>query len=128
MSLVGGSVELGLANNRPAHVVLVDSAGLPIFGSPGGGSLGAVATITTFGAAAVSTLLLASAAGRKAARVFNTSNRALLLAYASTATLALYTVAIPQGGSFKIDDYTGDVSGIWETGSLTGGCKVTQVI
>lgn len=126
MSLVGGSV-VQLTNSRPAHVVLVDANGDPLFGSTTSSTLGSTATISSQPASSSSVVLKAANPNRKSLRIQNESQKSLRVAYSATATSAVFTTLIPAGGSQFFADYTGIVSGIWDN-NPNGAAVITEVV
>ena len=84
------------------------------------------ATLTNVSSSATSVSLLAANVNRKMAAFFNDSTANLFLAFAATATTSAFTVKIPAAGYFEMfSDYTGAVSGIWD--SANGAVRITEV-
>ena len=88
---------------------------------------------TPVNTSANSVTLLAANANRKALRVVNASNRDMYINFGATATLASYLAKLPKmptsgiPSAYEDDNYTGVVSGIWEsTGS--GSAQVIEVL
>lgn len=70
--------------------------------------------ITAIASAASSTLLLEYNPVRKGLIVTNTdANRLYVLLDSGTASATNYSFYLDTGGVFGVEDYTGDVKGIW---------------
>ena len=113
-----------LTNARPFDVAMVDGNGDQLTGfdpsRPSGSAITAVPLSIT------SVVLAAADATRRKLKIFNDSNRTLLIAEAATASAAAFTVRVPGFGFYESekDDYTGVVSGIW-TQAGSGNAMVT---
>ena len=131
MSLLTASVR-ELTNARALDVALVDANGdqLTTFdvnvvnATP---APPATAALTSVASSIVSVLLLASNANRKKFVIFNDSIRTLRVAFAATASATAFSVLLASGGSYvsAVNDYTGDVAGIWNIAN--GFARVTEI-
>lgn len=124
MSLLGASLRF-LTNARPWDVAIVDAAGDHVTGFDS--TRPASAALTSVAASAVSVTILASNAARRQAIVVNDGNKTLRLAFAATASLTAYTVALSSGNTYEtpLNGYTGEITGIWD--SANGSARVTEI-
>lgn len=124
MSLLGASLR-SLTNARAWDVAIVDGSGDHVTGFDS--SRPATATLTSVASSAVSVTILAANAARRHAYIVNDGNKTLFLAFAATASLTAYTVAVSSRGTFELpkDGYTGIITGIWD--SANGSARVTEV-
>lgn len=127
MSLITGSVrEVGDA--RPMDVVLLNSAGQPVFGFDPSRPSTATQTQLTFTAAAQA--IAAANAARRQLIVVNNTNKTLFLSFAGAATLSNYAIPVASGATYigDLNGYTGDVSGILASApSSSNKVNVTEV-
>jgi hypothetical protein len=87
------------------------------------------AALTSITASASTGVLLSANANRKGVQIVNEQTSGagpnLYIAYAATASLTAYTVALPPGGQWEMPDlYLGVLSGIWV--SATGFARITE--
>jgi hypothetical protein len=102
---------------------------LPVYGFNPTRPGTAVITAITF--AAVTLVLSAANPNRRKLIIYNATSKTLFVAFAPTATLALFTVAVPVNTSLDLDlnGYTGDVSGILAGApSASNKVNVTEVV
>jgi len=88
---------------------------------------GSTSALTSVAMTTASASLTALDTARRRAVLFNDAASAsmVLVAFAATASAAAYTVALPVGSSYVVEDYTGAVSGICAAGTAT--IKVTVI-
>ena len=124
MSLFPGSVR-SVVDALPIDTVLLGADGLPLFGFDPSRPDDAI--LTNVASAAVTTLLLAANPDRRRMIIYNDSSKNLRVAFAPTAGATAFTLLIPSKGLYEsgLNDYTGDVSGIWE--AANGFARVTEV-
>lgn len=86
------------------------------------------AAVTSVADTASSTTLLAAAAGRLGATVFNDSTEPLFVKFGTTASATSFTVKILAGGYFEFPQpvYTGRVDGIWNA-DAAGSARITEL-
>ncbi len=87
----------------------------------------ATSACTNVSAAASTTSILASTAGRRAAFFYNDSTSDLFLKLGATASTTSFTVKMPAYSYYEIPQpvYTGAVDGIWTT--ATGSVRITEM-
>lgn len=89
----------------------------------------ATSTLSNVASSATTVSLLASAATRKGAMVFNDSTQVLYLKFGTTASATSYTVQIPPGAYYEFPAfpalYTGAVDGIWTLAN--GNARITEL-
>lgn len=109
-----------------AAVAVVDTTGTQLSGFDP--SRPTTATITSVAQSATSVSLLVANTARRRIRISNTSTKRLFVAFAATATVTSYTVAIAGGQDYDgpLNDYTGAVSGIW-SGAGAGTAVITEI-
>jgi hypothetical protein len=84
------------------------------------------AILTSVASSATSVTLLAANANRKGFILYNNSSKTCNVAFATTASLAAFTVAIPAMSVFESESlYTGVISGIWT--AANGSMEVTEL-
>lgn len=89
---------------------------------------GTTATNTTVADSATSGTLLASNAARVSATVTNDSSARLYVLYGSgTASSTSYTFFLDTGETVVVDDFTGQLTGVWATDPNDGAARVTEV-
>lgn len=89
---------------------------------------GATAAVTRVSDTATSTLLKSANANRVSLTLVNDASTTLLVLKGSgTASATNYTYRLNQYDTLTIDDYTGQVNGVWETDANDGGAQVTEV-
>lgn len=89
-------------------------------------NMGTTSTVTAVVANAASVTLLASAATRLRAHIYNDSDKKLFVKYGVTASAASYTDKLLPQQKMTIEDYTGRIDGIWEA-APTGNAVITEV-
>lgn len=116
-----------LVNARAADVAIVDANGDQITTFTSVVTPPSTATITSVASSAVSVTLLAANADRRRVVINNESTKKLYIAFAATATATAYTytVAPQQVWDGVLNDYTGDISGIWA--AANGFARITEV-
>lgn len=85
------------------------------------------ATLTQPAAANTSAVLVAASNSRHGVYIFNGGSTTLNIAFAGTASAAIFTTQIATGTGWNLDpasNYGGPISGIW-SGSPTGNAAVT---
>jgi hypothetical protein len=114
-----------LTNATPLDVAMVDGNGDQLTGFDP--SRPSASTITAVPLSVTSVVLSAADPARRELKIYNDSNRTLLIAEAATASAAAFTVRVPGNGFYELgkDGYTGVVSGIW-TQAGTGNAMVTK--
>lgn len=88
-------------------------------------STGATATLANVAASASSVTVLASAAGRLRAWLYNDSTSAVYIKYGATASATSFTKRLLPGEYFTVEGYTGIVDAIWD--SATGNMRTTEL-
>lgn len=85
------------------------------------------ATISSIASSASSVILLASNPVRKGFIMFNDSTKVAAIAYAATASATTFTVRMPAGSLYEINNssYTGSVSAIWN--AANGFMRITEL-
>lgn len=84
-------------------------------------------TVTSVNDSASNQVLLASNTTRQGSTVFNDSSSTLLLKLGTTATATSYTVKVYSQSYYETPfNYTGIISGIWESDS-TGAARITEL-
>ena len=130
MSLLSATLRF-LTNARSLDVSVVDGNGDQITSFSGSGpfdpSRPANAAITSVASSITSVQLLASHAARRQVIIVNDGNRALLIAFAATATTAAYTLRLGGGQEYVsvLNSYTGEISGIWNVAN--GSAVITEI-
>lgn len=82
--------------------------------------------ITSVASSATVVTLLAAAASRRGATVYNESTATLYLALAAAASLTAYTAQVPPGGYYEVPyQYAGIITGLWS--SANGNARVTAI-
>ena len=124
--LLGASLR-NLPNARSMDVNIVDSNGDPITSFTSVQTPPATAALTSVATSTTSVQLLASNAARRKFLIHNDASKTLYVAFAATATSTAFSVLIPGNGSYESDvnDYTGEISGILQTGS--GNARITEL-
>jgi len=88
--------------------------------------LSATATRTDVAGSASSVTLIASNGARRRVTIFNDSTAILyVLEGTGTASTTNFTYKLQQDNSVTIDDYYGDIKGIWA--SATGNARITEI-
>jgi hypothetical protein len=115
-----------LTDARPADVAVVDGNGDQLTGFDS--SRPANATITSVPSSVTSVTLLAANPARRYFVINNASSKILHIAFAATASAALYTIIIAPNTDYEapVNGYTGAVSGIWT--AVNGNAIITEVI
>lgn len=87
-----------------------------------------IATITSVPASASSVLILAANPVRRRFIVHNDSAKTLRLAFGSAATATAFSVIVTSKSQYEspLDDYTGDIYGIWDNANA-GDARVTEI-
>jgi hypothetical protein len=114
-----------LTDARPADVAVVDGNGDQLTGFDS--SRPANATITSVPSSITSVVLLPANPARRYFFIHNAGSKILHVAFAATATAALFTVVIAANTDYEapVNGYTGVVSGIWN--AVSGNAIVTEV-
>lgn len=81
---------------------------------------------TSVAISATSVTLLSSNASRVEAYIRNDTNQVLYIAHGATATLSS-AIKLKKGDTFIEDNYTGVLSGIWDSASGGGNAQITEV-
>lgn len=89
---------------------------------------GSDSTVTSVNDSASSVTLKAANENRVSLTIVNDSSALLYVVKSSNAASNTnYTYVLDQGGTVTIEDYTGQVNGIWES-DAGGAARVTEVI
>lgn len=89
---------------------------------------GSSASVTAVADSATSGTLLASNSSRVTATITNDSSARLYVRYgAGAATTTDYTFSLAQHETVVVDDYSGQINGIWATDPNDGGARITEV-
>lgn len=89
---------------------------------------GNTATVTRVSDTATSTILDTATSGRISLTIVNDASTTLFILKGSgTASATNYTYRLNQYETLTIDDFTGQVNGVWETDANDGGAQVTEV-
>ena len=110
---------------RAAAVAVVDTTGTQLSGFDP--SRPANATLSTLAATTTSQVLLAANAARRRFVIVNEASKALIVAFAATATATAYTFQVAGGQTYEglLNDYTGVISALLTSG--TGNVRVTEI-
>ena len=87
------------------------------------------ATQTIINASAISVVILAANPLRKKFIIYNGANQPLYISYGSVAIQVNPSMVIAQNGAIyesDMDDYTGEISGIWRSG-VVGSATITEI-
>lgn len=129
MSLFTGSFhEVGDA--RAVDVVILDANGTPITSFGGGTSTPpSGATLSTVAASNASVTLLAANPARKSFVIYNQTNKTLLVAYANAASANAYTFPVGRDSAYesRLNDYTGIITGKWDSAGASGQARITEI-
>lgn len=121
-TLVSGNLRVSVQNTPSVSVasaVTVD----PILMQ-----LGATSALTQVSDSATSGTILASNTGRMAAIITNDSSARLYLRYeAADASTTVYTLSLAQHDSVTVEDYNGEIRGIWASDPNDGAARVTEI-
>jgi hypothetical protein len=120
------SPSLRIIGDTRAHdVAVVDGSGNHLTGFDP--TRPATATITSVAASTTSVSLLAANASRRRVVITNDGNATLYIAFAATASTTAFTYVVAKGQVFDgpLNDYTGDISGIWS--SVSGNARITEI-
>jgi hypothetical protein len=113
---------------RAGLVGIVDANGAQLSGFDSSRPSTAVHTMVPY--AVGSQPVLAANPARRRMVVSNPTNKTVFLFFGTTATLAIYTIPIPSNGAYEgpLNDYTGDVSVIWQSAPANGSVlHVTEI-
>lgn len=121
------STIFDLLNNRAQAVAVVDANGDQITNFTSVATPPANATLTSVASSASSVSLLAANASRRRFRIHNASSKTLYVAFGATASATAFSVLIASNANYEspLNDYTGDISGIWA--SANGFARITEV-
>lgn len=89
---------------------------------------GSSAAISRVNDTATSTLLKSANSGRISLTIVNDSSALLYVSKGNvTVSATVYTYKLNQDETLTIDDYTGQVNGVWATDPGDGGAQITEV-
>lgn len=89
---------------------------------------GSTATVSRVADTATSTILKTANTGRISLTIVNDASTTLFVLKGSgTVTTTNYTYRLDQYDTVTIDDWAGQVNGLWETDANDGGAQVTEV-
>lgn len=89
-------------------------------------STGATSTLSNTVSNAGSVTVLASAAGRLRAWLYNDADKPCYVKYGAGATTASFTKKLLPGEFFVVEGYTGIIDAIWDAGP-TGSMRATEL-
>lgn len=128
LTAISGQLPATLGQKTSANslaVVLASDETIPVTMARG-----TTPTLTNVASSATSVTLLAANVNRKSLKIFNdpgvTLGGQLFIAYGSSASATGFSDKIFPNASYNDDNYTGAVSGIWNT--ALGTARVTEVV
>lgn len=134
-AIVQGTVldpgESPAATDRVLEVAIngAKSTSLPVTIS--GSTMGATPVVTRVPTNVAAVTLKAANTARISLTLFNNSTANMFFKYGAGASITpgaeSYTVEVPAGKGYFINDYNGLVSAIWDGADASGECLVTEV-